>query len=181
MTIFCIGNLSVSGSMVSASFSATQSQLNGLVDGITTIASWTAAPNTNVASCASTAYVEINFGQTELVAGLHYWYYYGDLRVYCNETILLSSNCAFTGEQITVFSCGSNCPVSTAAGIQVAVDGIEAQCVRWISSRNSVNTGIHFIEMDVTVLTGFMLAVHFRLQSLLSDADRFLLFSIDPF
>ena len=154
MTIFCIGNLSVSGSMVSASFSATQSQLNAVVDGITAASSYGSAPTTDVASCASTAYVEINFGRVVPISGVHYWYYYGDLRVYCNETILLSSSCAFTGEQITVFSCGSNCPVSTSAGIQVAVDGIEAQCVRWISSRNSVNTGIHFIEMDVTVLTG---------------------------
>ena len=61
-------------------------------------------------SCASKTYAEINFGQTELIAGLHYWYLYGYLRVYCKETILLSNSYAFTGEQKLFFRLTPNVP-----------------------------------------------------------------------
>jgi hypothetical protein len=146
--------LLLSSSMVSCSPGFLFCNKNGLVNGVTDSSSWASAPTTDVETCSSFAFVQINMGKVISVSVLRFWYYYGDGRSYCNQNVFISSTCAFAGEERSVYSCSTNCPTSSSEGIEVSLGGMMAQCVRWQSSRNIINTGIHFIEMKIFQATG---------------------------
>jgi hypothetical protein len=150
-TVFSATNyVPVSGSMVSCSPGMASCPASGLVDNITAISFVQKAPNTELASCSNTAYVQINMNRVVSVSGVRFWQYYSEpTRVYCNVKVELSSTCAFSGEQTSVYHCLNNCPVSTSDGVRILVKNIPAQCIRWQSSRSNLNTGAHFMELQV--------------------------------
>ena len=122
----------------------------GLVDGSTDPSLWQSDPNTDVTSCSTVGYVQVDLGQTLPIAGVHFWQYYGDGRSYCGQLVELSSTCKFAGEQTAIYSCASGCAATSAAGVTAySASPVAAQCVRWSSSRNNINTGVHFLELQV--------------------------------
>ena len=142
--------LSLSGSMVSASFPVSNGAKAAMVGGNTALSSWTSAPNTDENTCVETAYVEVDLGQIRLLSEITFWSYY-DGRIQCNVSIMLSSSCLFAGEENTVFSCStySSCPTVTANGYRVNFNPSEARCVRWVSSRSNLNAGIMFLQLQL--------------------------------
>ncbi len=143
-------NVNLSSASFDASFPANAAKFSALVDGNIALNLWQAAPGTAAATCTSQAYVQVDVGQQVMLTQVVFWNYY-DGRRYCNISIELSSTCAFAGEQVSVFSCSeySSCPNVTSSGHQISFDPVQARCVRWSSSRNNKNDGIHFLEIQL--------------------------------
>jgi hypothetical protein len=89
--------MSLQASSVSLSFSDPGSE-GFLIDGDTLSSSYPSAPHTDVSSCSTNVYVELDLGRSVWIDRIVRWLYYGDVRQYCNQKAAVSSSGAFSGE-----------------------------------------------------------------------------------
>lgn len=138
-------------SMVSASWTTTDSysatNKAQLIDHDTSSSSWPYAPIFQASDCATTAWVQLDFGTVQTLTRVVLWGQ-SDGRRSCSVRVLLSASCLFSGEEIVAFSCSdySSCPNYPHDGFSINVGAFKVRCVRWQSSRSTVSTGVHFIE-----------------------------------
>jgi hypothetical protein len=159
---------------VTTSFSSDKKA--GLVDGNTSPSSWTESPNVDFgygSSCDSIAFVQLDLGNITQITKISRWMYWQDAqtqdprpgRRYCNQKLSLSLSGQFSGEETVVFSCYSyaDCGIETSAGMTISVASV-ARYVRYYSSRNEFNGGVHFLELQVfetpTVITPTYLYIY---------------------
>jgi hypothetical protein len=96
-----------------------------------------------------TVYVDLDMGALHSVTSVTVWHYYVDVRKYFRQTIEISETGAFSGEQVYLYNVPEG-PVETAAGNTViASPAIRGRYIRHRCGRNSVNTWINIIEIEV--------------------------------
>eukprot|EP01047_Picozoa_sp_COSAG01_P017021 COSAG01_NODE_889_length_12914_cov_3.351775_1_plen_4223_part_10 len=111
---------------------------------------YTACPTGSAPLCSKPLYVTVDLGSIQIVEYATVWNYYADKRRYCGQKLALSLTGAFTGEELVVMDDkGAYGPVETAAGRTTAFRPIRTRYARYWCARNTKNTGVHFIEMDL--------------------------------
>ena len=112
---------------------------------------WTSSPTGDLASCSDgSMYVTIDLGEEYWVTSVVIWHYYEDIRQYCSQSVLLSRTGSFSGEEVDVYNTGTGYgPVETAAGHEIVFNATAARYIRHHCGRSTLNTGIHFMEMDI--------------------------------
>eukprot|EP00750_Incisomonas_marina_P004237 INCI13453.3.p1 GENE.INCI13453.3~~INCI13453.3.p1 ORF type:complete len:3980 (-),score=725.08 INCI13453.3:2233-13494(-) len=124
---------------------------SAVIDNDHTPSEWTRSPTADLASCESgSRYVTVDLGSEYVITSVTLWHYYADIRQYCSQSVLLSKTGAFTGEEVKVYSTGTGYgPVETAEGHTINFNATTARYVRHHCGRSTLNTGIHFMEIDV--------------------------------
>ena len=78
------------------------------------------------------------------------WHYFLDTRAYCGQRIAVSDTGAFAGEEVELHSTGLGLGgTETSAGLTVPAYGVVGRYVRHWAAGNTLNPGVHFIEMAV--------------------------------
>ena len=131
------------------------------------------SPWADIATCADSRYITVDLGAPYMTTGATLWHYYDDNRAYCNQGVAISATGEFAGEETVVYdtgSCSGYCstfpvscdnaqagdctlenygPTETSDGNVLTWEAEAARYVRHWCSRNSENTGAHFLEMDI--------------------------------
>jgi hypothetical protein len=105
---------------------------------------------TTACSSEDTPYITLDLNEVVHIGKVSAFHYM-DERTYCKQTIELSTTGAFAGEQHYVYDerhLGQGHPEATN-GVEVDARGVPARFVRHRSGRNSFNTGVHFVELEV--------------------------------
>lgn len=124
-----------------------------LVDGNTDSGQWNSCPHYHHEGCdsANPPYVTIDLKAAVRIGTIRTTLYNIDARTYCSQTIELSLTGDFEGEQTFVLDdrhLGSGHAEANNA-VEVDAHGAVARFVRHRSSRNTINEGVHFIEMAI--------------------------------
>jgi hypothetical protein len=120
------------------------------IDMVHTPAEWTKSPAGSVTSCAQALYMTVDLGAFYEVGSVTVWNYYGDTRKYCGQKIALSATGSFAGEETVVYDTKQGYgPVETKSGNNHVFSPTVTRFVRYYSSRNVLNKGVHFLEMDI--------------------------------
>jgi hypothetical protein len=134
-----------------------QSKRACVVDGDKDAQTWAKCPNYETGTCSSEEAPYVTLDLKEVVhIGKVRAVHYDDgsdkgKRTYCKQTIELSTTGAFAGEQHYVHDerhLGPNHPEATN-GVEVDARGVPARFVRHRASKSTLNSGVHFVELEV--------------------------------
>lgn len=138
--------------------------LPAAIDGVADSGAWPQAPfaDPDIFFCSDQGFITLDLGAVVTVTQVKYWMFSN--RRYCNQTVDISENGDFGGEETRVFACTdyNACGFldqalgggSAGGGRLVTVDRIRGRYVRVGASRNSINTGVHIFEIEPTYDSG---------------------------
>lgn len=145
--------ISVNGNPQRYDFNRQQARKACLVDGDTDSQSWNKCPSYDQETCSvsNAPYVTIDLKTKMRVGKVRVYHYADDGRTYCGQTIELSTTGNFVGEQQYVHDDRhlANGHKEASNGVEVDGKGVVARFVRHTASRSNLNTGVHFVEMEV--------------------------------
>jgi len=123
-----------------------------VVDGRTSCGAWQAHPHSDFADCGAgrARYITEDLGQVSELGQVQIWGCASGGRSYCNVKVALSTTGDFEGEEQVVYDSGTGwADAETEAGTTIAFAPTQARYVRQWRGRNTLNSGIHFLEMQV--------------------------------
>jgi len=105
-------------------------------------------------ACDQRVFVQVDFGEPFFVGEISRWMHSTDGQAFCNQSVELSMERAFAGEETAVFSCGTyeECGMETGEGKTVFATlkyPVMAQYLRYYGSRSNVSASLQFAEIQV--------------------------------
>ena len=120
---------------------------------------WADSPTTNIFECDESAYMTVDLGRLQQVAGVTIWHYYGNDRAYCNQKLALSASGIFGGEEHVMWETGTGYgPPESEDGNSISFEPTVTRYVRHWCGRSTADGGVHFMEIDVYGVNQVMLA-----------------------